>query len=157
MLKNAYDRQEFLASSDMNFRPVNTVTGPDGCLYIVDMYHGIIQESAWTAKGSYLRPQILRAGLDRNIGRGRIYRVVANKIKPNKERPHMLEQSSAELVQYLSNPNSWWRETAQKLIVLRGDKSVVPALENLANTSPNPLARIHALWTLRCVERKFAI
>lgn len=148
MLKNAYDRQEFLASSDMNFRPINTVTGPDGCLYIVDMYHGIIQESAWTAKGSYLRPQILRAGLDRNIGRGRIYRVVANKIKPNKEKPHMLEQSSAELVQYLSNPNGWWRETAQKLIVLRGDRSVVPALENLANNSPMPLARIHALWTL---------
>ena len=148
MLKNAYDRQEFLASSDMNFRPINTVTGPDGCLYIVDMYHGIIQESAWTAKGSYLRPQILRAGLDKNIGRGRIYRVVADKIKPNKEKPHMLEQSSAELVQYLSNPNSWWRETAQKLIVLRGDKSVVPALEALANNSPMPLARIHALWTL---------
>lgn len=148
MVKNAYDRQEFLASSDMNFRPINTVTGPDGCLYIVDMYHGIIQESAWTDKGSYLRPQILRIGLDRNIGRGRIYRVVSNKIKPNKERPHMLEQNSAELVQYLSNPNGWWRETAQKLIVLRGDKSVVPALEELAKNSPVALARIHALWTL---------
>jgi mono/diheme cytochrome c family protein len=148
MVKNAYDRQEFLASSDLNFRPINTVTGPDGCMYIVDMYHGIIQESAWTAKGSYLRPQILRKGLDRNIGRGRIYRVVADKIKPNKERPHMLEQSSAELVQYLSNPNGWWRENAQKLIVLRGDKSVVPALEDLAKNSPMPLARIHALWTL---------
>lgn len=60
----------------------------------------------------------------------------------------MLEQSSAELVQYLSNPNGWWRETAQKLIVLRGDKSVVPALEELAKNSPMPLARIHALWTL---------
>jgi mono/diheme cytochrome c family protein/glucose/arabinose dehydrogenase len=148
MLKNAYDRQEFIASSDMNFRPINTVTGPDGDLYIVDMYHGIIQESTWTAKGSYLRPQILREGLENNIGRGRIYRVVADKIKPNKERPHMLEQSSAELVQYLSNPNGWWRDNAQKLIVLRGDKSVVPALEDLARNSPMALARIHALWTL---------
>ncbi len=148
MLTNAYDRQEFLASSDMNFRPVNTVTGPDGDLYIVDMYHGIIQESAWTPQGSYLRPQILKKGLEKNVGRGRIYRVVADHIKPNKERPHMLEQSSAELVQYLSNPNGWWRDNAQKLIVLRGDKSVVPALENLVESSANPLARIHALWCL---------
>jgi mono/diheme cytochrome c family protein/glucose/arabinose dehydrogenase len=148
LLTNAYDRQEFLASSDMNFRPVNTFTGPDGCLYIVDMYHGIIQESAWTDKDSYLRPQILRKGLEKNIGRGRIYRVVSDKIKPNKTRPHMLEQSSAGLVQYLSNPNGWWRDNAQKLIVLRGDKSVVPALENLVKNSPMPLARIHALWTL---------
>jgi len=147
-LQNAYDRQEFMASSDMNFRPVNTVTGPDGCLYIVDMYHGIIQESAWTPKGSYLRPQILRKGLEKNIGRGRIYRIVADKIKPNKEKPHMLEQTSAELVQYLSNPNGWWRDNAQKLIVLRGDRSVVPALEDLAQNSPMALARIHALWTL---------
>ena len=148
MLTNAYDRQEFLASSDMNFRPVNTFTGPDGCLYIVDMYHGIIQESAWTPQGSYLRPQILKKGLEKNVGRGRIYRVVADHIKPNKEKPHMLEQSSAELVQYLSNPNGWWRDNAQKLIVLRGDKSVVPALEDLLQNSPMPLARIHALWTL---------
>jgi glucose/arabinose dehydrogenase/mono/diheme cytochrome c family protein len=148
MLKNAYDRQEFLASSDMNFRPVNTVTGPDGDLYVVDMYRGIIQEGTWTAKGSYLRPQIIREGLDKNIGRGRIYRIVSDKIKPNKERPHMLEQTSAELVQYLSNPNGWWRDNAQKLIVLRGDKSVVPALEDLAQNSPMALARMHALWTL---------
>jgi glucose/arabinose dehydrogenase/mono/diheme cytochrome c family protein len=148
MLTNAYDRQEFLASSDLNFRPVNTVTGPDGCLYIVDMYHGIIQESAWTPQGSYLRPQILKKGLEKNVGRGRIYRIVADHIKPDKERPHMLEQSSAELVQYLSSPNSWWRNTAQKLIVLRGDNSVVQALENLVENSNNPLARIHAIWTL---------
>jgi hypothetical protein len=46
-LRNAYDKTEFLASNDLNFRPVNTTTGPDGCLYIVDMYHGIIQESEW--------------------------------------------------------------------------------------------------------------
>ncbi len=148
MLTNAYDRQEFLASSDMNFRPVNTVTGPDGCLYIVDMYHGIIQESAWTPQGSYLRPQILKKGLEKNVGRGRIYRIVADHIRPNKERPHMLEQSSAELVQYLSSPNGWWRDNAQKLIVLRGDKSVVPALENLTQAGNPSLGRIHALWTL---------
>ena len=64
ILKNAYDKREFLASTDMNFRPVNTATGPDGCLYIVDMYHGIIQESNWTRPDSYINPQIRRKHLD---------------------------------------------------------------------------------------------
>jgi glucose/arabinose dehydrogenase/mono/diheme cytochrome c family protein len=151
-LENAYNQQEFLASSDMNFRPVNTVTGPDGCMYIVDMYHGIIQESEWTKADSYLRPQILRLGLDKNVGRGRIFRLVYDGLKPTKARPHMLEEPSAKLVTYLNNPNGWWRDNAQKLLVLRGDKSVVPALKAMAVSSPNQLARIHALWTLNGLD-----
>ena len=75
-LKSAYHQNEFLASTDMNFRPVNMATGPDGCLYIVDMYRGIIQESNWTREGSFLRPVIMRENLDKNFGRGRIYRLV---------------------------------------------------------------------------------
>jgi mono/diheme cytochrome c family protein/glucose/arabinose dehydrogenase len=160
VLKNAYDHAEFLASTDMNFRPVNTITGPDGCLYIVDMYHGIIQESNWTKEGSYLRPRIQRMGLDKNIGRGRIYRLVHDGYKPGPQ-PHMLEESSSELVAYLDHPNGWWRDEAQKLIVIRGDKSVVPALKEMAlgeqsfwdklafwKKAPSALGRIHALRTL---------
>lgn len=147
-MRNAYDKQEFMASTDMNFRPVNSATGPDGSLYIVDMYRGIIQEGEWTKLGSYLRTQILNKKLDKNIGRGRIYRVVYDGIKPDKTVPKMLSQPSSELVQYLSHPNGWWRDNAQKLMVVRGDKSVVPALKKLALESPVQLARIHALWTL---------
>jgi len=147
-LENAYDKQEFMASADMNFRPVNSATGPDGCLYIVDMYHGIIQESNWTKEGSYLRPQILRQGLEKNVGRGRIYRVVYKGMKPDKKRPHMLDEPSSKLVEYLSHPNGWWRENAQKLLVVRSDKSVVPALKQLVVNSQNTITRIHALWTL---------
>jgi mono/diheme cytochrome c family protein/glucose/arabinose dehydrogenase len=148
VLTNAYDKQEFLASTDLHFRPVNTVTGPDGCLYIVDMYHGIIQESEWTKADSYLRPKIKQKGLDKNIGRGRIFRLVHDDFKPTKERPRMLEETSAQLVAHLTNPNGWWRDNAQKLLVIRNDKSVVPALKSMALTSTNHLARIHALWTL---------
>lgn len=147
-LVNAYDKQEFIASSDMNFRPVNSTTGPDGCLYIVDMYHGIIQEGNWTRPDSYLRPQILKKGLDKTIGRGRIYRVVHDNMKPSNIMPHMMDESSSKLVSYLSHPNGWWRETAQKLLVLRNDKSVVPTVESLLKTAPLALTRIHALWTL---------
>jgi mono/diheme cytochrome c family protein len=148
VLTNAYDKKEFIASTDANFRPVFSATGPDGCLYILDMYHGIIQESNWTGKGSYLRKEIERFGLDKNINGGRIYRLVYDGIKPKFERPKMLTETPAELVKHLSHPNGWWRDTAQKLIVLKGDKSVVPALLELVRTHANPIARLHALWTL---------
>lgn len=147
-LTNAYNKEEFIASTDMNFRPVNSLTGPDGCLYIVDMYRGIIQESEWTKPGSFLRPKIVARQLDKHVGRGRIYRVVYDGIKRDKTVPRMLSLPSAQLIQYLSHTNSWWRETAQKLLVIRADKSVAPALTTLALTSPLQLARIHALWTL---------
>jgi glucose/arabinose dehydrogenase/mono/diheme cytochrome c family protein len=160
VLRNAYDRAEFLTSTDMNFRPVNTATGPDGCLYIVDMYHGIIQESNWTKEDSYLRPQILKRQLEKNIGRGRIYRLVHDGYTPGPA-PHLLNASAQELVATLSNPNGWWRETAQKLLIIHGDKSVVPELERLAlgertfsekllfwKAKPGAVTRVHALWTL---------
>ncbi|MBE9462404.1 c-type cytochrome [Dyadobacter subterraneus] len=160
VLKNAYDKSEFIASTDMNFRPVNMDTGPDGNLYIVDMYHGIIQEGNWTKPGSYLRPQILRKNLDKNINRGRIYRLVHDDFKPG-EKPDLLDASSEKLISYLSHPNGWWRDNAQKLLVVRNDKTIVPELEDLAlgkrsfwqklafwKSKPAPIAKVHALWTL---------
>jgi len=147
VLKNAYDHAEFMVSGDANFRPVYTATGPDGCLYICDMYHGIIQESNWTNEGSYLRPHIQKYGLDKNINAGRIYRLVYDGMKRHSQ-PHMLDETPAQLVTHLTDANGWWRDTAQKLIILRGDKSVVPALEEMTRTSDNVLARLHALWTL---------
>jgi mono/diheme cytochrome c family protein/glucose/arabinose dehydrogenase len=150
-LKNAYDKSEFLASTDINFRPVNTITGPDGCMYIVDMYHGIIQESEWTKADSYLRPKIQQKGLQMNVGRGRIYRLVNDNYKTSFARPHMLEETSAQLVDHLNSMNGWTRDNAQKLLVLRQDKSVVPALKTLA-ASGGQLAKIHALWTLNGLD-----
>ncbi|MEJ7646418.1 MAG: c-type cytochrome [Chryseolinea sp.] len=153
-LKNAYEKEEFIASSDMNFRPVNTYTGPDGCLYIVDMNRGIIQEGTWTGEGSYLRKQILRLGLEKNIQRGRIWRLVYDGM-PRGPRPNMLEQSSEQLVAHLDHPNGWWRDNAQKEIVLRNEKAVGDHLKKIAQgekgplkDKPSPLAQIHALWTL---------
>ncbi|WP_338877344.1 c-type cytochrome (plasmid) [Spirosoma sp. SC4-14] len=152
-LKNAYQQEEFLASSDMNFRPVNTYTGPDGNLYIVDMHRGIIQEANWTKKGSFLRNRIDSLGLAANTGHGRIYRVVHEGYQ-RPARPKMLDESSAQLIAYLGHPNGWWRDNAQKQLIARGDQSVVPALKQLAIARQSPestdahLARIHALWTL---------
>ncbi len=151
-LVNAYNQQEFIASTDLNFRPVNTATGPDGSLYIVDMYHGIIQESTWTRPDSYLRPKILQKGLQKNIGRGRIYRVVYDGMKPATTKANLLNETNAQLVQHLTSANGWYRDNAQELLVLHNDKSVVPALKTMAATSTNQLARIHALWTLNGMD-----
>ena len=147
VVKNATPGTEFIRSSDANFRPVNAATGPDGCLYIVDMYRGIIQEGNWVRKGSYLRGVVEQHGLDKNIGRGRIYRLVHESTKRGPQ-PRMLDQRSAELVPYLSHPNGWWRDTAQKLIVVRNDQTAVPALMRLARDKQRPYGRLHALWTL---------
>ncbi len=57
-------------------------------------------------------------------------------------------ETPAQLVAHLSHPNGWWRDTAQQLLVLKQDRSVVPALQTMVRTSKNQLARFHALWTL---------
>jgi mono/diheme cytochrome c family protein len=150
-IESVYKEVDWLASADMNFRPINTYTGPDGCLYIVDMYHGIIQEGEWTPPDSYLGKKIVELGLDKNKGMGRIYRVVHKDFKPDRTKPNMLNQPPSELVQYLSHPNGWWRDMAQQTIIIRNDKSVVPALKKLVSDG-DQLARIHALWTLEGLE-----
>jgi putative membrane-bound dehydrogenase-like protein len=147
-LRNPYPNSEFILSLDPLFRPVNMATAPDGTLYIVDMYHGIIQESQWTEPGSYLRAKIHQLQLDKVTGHGRIWRLVYDGIEPERKQPRMLDETPAQLVTHLDHPNGWWRDTAQKLLVLRQDKSVVPALQTMARNSTSVLGRFHAMWTL---------
>lgn len=146
-LKNAHPGSEFIRSTDPNFRAMNMVNAPDGTLYIVDMYRGIIQQGNWTKPGSYLRGVIDEYGFAKNVQRGRIYRLAHEDFEPGPQ-PRMLDEGPAEWVAHLEHPNGWWRDTAQKLLVLRGDSSVVPALEALARESESELARMHAIWTL---------
>jgi mono/diheme cytochrome c family protein len=152
-LSNAYDKEksEFIRSTDPNFRPVNIVTAPDGTIYIVDMYRGIIQEGNWVRPGTYLRNVVQHNELQKNFGRGRIWRLVYNGMKPGPQ-PHMLDEKPSQLVKNLENPNGWWRDTAQKLLILRTNKSVVPALAKMARSDSDHLARIHALWTLEGLD-----
>lgn len=147
-LRNAYVWNEFIKSTDPLFRPVDLTTAPDGTLYVTDMYRGIIQEAQWSGRGTYLRARINQYGLDKVHSHGRIWRVTYDGIERDKTQPRMLNETPAQLVSRLSHPNGWWRDTAQQLLVLKQDKSVVPALQAMARTSPNILARFHALWTL---------
>ena len=148
VLTNAHPKSEFIRTQDANFRPLGAETAPDGTMVFIDMHRGIIQQGSWTRPGSYLRGIIDKWGLDKNIGKGRLYRLVHKDFKPGPQ-PRMLEESTIELVTHLSHPNGWWRDTAQKLIILRKDRaSVVPALKELALNGKYELGRGHALWTL---------
>ena len=140
-------KSEFMRSTDPCFRPLNLATAPDGTLYIVDMYRGIIQEGNWVREGSYLRKVVEQYAFQNVVGHGRIYRLVHDTTKPGPQ-PRMLDETPAQLIAHLEHPNGWWRDTAQKLLVLCDDKSVAPALTAMARTNTNYLARLHALWTL---------
>ena len=149
VLSNPYQEQksEFLRSTDLCFRPLNFATAPDGTLYVVDMYRGIIQEGNWTRPGAYLRKVIDQYGFGSIVGRGRIWRLTHDTTKLGPQ-PQMYKETPAQLVAHLAHPNGWWRDMAQRLLILKQDKSVVPALTAMAKSNENYLARLHALWTL---------
>jgi mono/diheme cytochrome c family protein/glucose/arabinose dehydrogenase len=147
-LRNVYPRSEFIRSLDPLFRPVGIANAPDGTLYIADMYRGVIEGAPWVKEGTYLREKITQYQLDKVLGYGRVWRLTYDGIAPDRTQPRMLEETPAQLVAHLSHPNGWWRDTAQQLLVLKQDRSVVPALEQVVRTSSTVLARIHALWTL---------
>ncbi len=147
-LQNVYPRSEFIRSLDPLFRPADVTTGPDGTIYIADMYRGMIEGAEWAKEGTYLRAKIKQYQLDKITGHGRIWRLTYDGLARDPTPPRMLDETPAQLVTHLSHPNGWWRDTAQQLLVLKQDKSVVPALQTIVRTSKNQLARFHALWTL---------
>jgi putative membrane-bound dehydrogenase-like protein len=133
---------EFAASNDTWFRPVQFANGPDGALYVIDMYREII-EHPWSL------PDNIKKFLDLNSGnnRGRIYRIVPDGFK-RRSQPHLGKATTAELVATLENPNGWHRDTASRLLYERQDKSAVQPLTHLLTESKFPLARMHALHSL---------
>jgi mono/diheme cytochrome c family protein len=149
-MRNVYqaEKSEFIRSTDPLFRPVFQVNAPDGTMYIADCYRGIVQEYQWSGPGTYLRRRVDQYQLDKVVRHGRIWRLTYDGMARDKTMPHMNDETAAQLVAHLSHPNGWWRDTAQQLLVLKQDKSAVPALKDLAKSSGNQLARIHALWTL---------
>lgn len=144
--RDFYPKGEFLASTDVRFRPTALANGPDGTFYIADMYRGVSQDGP--LQTDYLRDYITRRNLAADTGHGRIYRVVADGMKTD-PRPQLSKASTADLVATLSHPNGWWRDTAQQLLVQRRDPRAVGALKKLAAArTPDARPRLHALWTL---------
>lgn len=136
------DRVEFLASTDRGFRPVNMTVAPDGSLWLLDMHRTVIEHPEWI-------PDELEEKMDLDEGKqqGRIYRITPKgglpSAKPNFDRARIQDAVAA-----LGHPNQWWRQTAQRLLVEWNDKEAIDPLTDLLESSSNPLARLHALWTL---------
>ncbi len=147
--RDPHPGREFLASTDERFRPVNLATGPDGALYVADIYRGLIQHGAYITP--YLKEQTLARKLVQPVNRGRIWRIVPQDWKAPAPKK-LSAASSAELVGYLSNPDGWYRDMAQELLIERNDKTVLQAVTDLALKGTNPLGRFHALWTLNGLQ-----
>lgn len=133
---------EFLASSDNWFRPTMMKTGPDGALYITDMYRLVLEHPEWIPADTQ-KSFDLRAGHDL----GRIYRVYPVNAQP-RPIPRLAGLSMPRLVQSLGSSNGWQRDTAQRLLVQLGDRAAVPLLGELAAKSKNPKTRLQALCTI---------
>jgi putative membrane-bound dehydrogenase-like protein len=135
----ATEGREFLASPDDWFRPVFLANGPDGALYICDMYRKTIEHP------QYLPEEIRkRTDFDSGRGMGRIYRIRKASPRPKQEQ---FETTTKALCTYLSHTNAWWRETAQRLLVERKDKAAVPLLKKISSA----VGIVHALRTLEAL------
>ena len=144
--RNAYTEREFLFSHDERFRPVFSATGPDGALYVADMYRGIIEGHIFMT--TFLRNQIVDRGLQRPFsGMGRIYRIV-HEGRPLGPLPAIPPGDASAWVNLLTHRNGHWRDTAQRILVASRAKAVVPAVRLLAMSHVDARVRLHALWTL---------
>ncbi len=138
--KRAREKADFIASSDTWFRPASLASGPDGALYLADMYR------LWVEHPKFLPPEIAekldwRAGEDR----GRIYRIVPKGITIDRYQP---PSSTGQLVAFLDDANAWRQTMAQRVLVERRSTEAIPDLRRLLIESERPTSRLRALWTL---------
>jgi putative membrane-bound dehydrogenase-like protein len=140
----AESKVDFIASKDRWFRPVMVRTGPDGALWVVDMYRYMIEHPQWLPKNGQdeLRPYF-RHGQKH----GRIYRVFPAEPGP-RVWPKLQDVDPAALVNYLEHPNGWVRDAAQQELVQNGGRKVVGGLRRVVRVSRGALGRLHALCTL---------
>lgn len=136
------ETSEFLASTDNWFRPVTLRTGPDGALYVADMYRFVLEHPEWISPEMQARLE-LRAGEDR----GRLYRIMPDGT-PRRSIPNLTTLATAGLVAALDSPNGWQRDQAMRLLVERNDPSATASLAELPTLAHTPKVRVQALATL---------
>ncbi len=136
--------KEFLTSTDPWFRPANLFSGPDGDLYVVDMYRQHIETPVSI-------PEDLKTDMDflAGIDKGRIYKITP-KTPKSKSHPlvNLAKMSSFDKVKLLSDPNQFYRLQAQRILLERQDKTVIPAVIELFSKTPDPRTRLHAFFVL---------
>ena len=138
---------EFLTSTDNWFRPVQARTGPDGALWIVDMYRYVIEYSHWI-------PPAVVDTLDLRAGNelGRIYRVLPRDA-PLRALPHLDQLDTAQLAAAMDTPNGTVRDLVQQMLVWRSDTAAARPLTHLAAHAERPAVRLQALATLELLGK----
>ncbi|HLV00734.1 MAG TPA: PVC-type heme-binding CxxCH protein, partial [Acidobacteriota bacterium] len=142
------EEREFLASTDPWFRPCNFAVGPDGSLFIIDIYREFIETPASI-------PEELKKNMDFHSGTdlGRIYRISRKGSGPYKTPQRLSELDSSELVQLLSHENGWHRRTAHRLLLERADPGITPELRNVVHHGESPQARLYAAYLLESLDQ----
>lgn len=133
---------EFLASEDSWFRPSSVTTGPDGALWVADMYRLVIEHPEWI-DDEREKTLALRAGHDR----GRIYRIFPTD-QPTRKIAKLSEMNTRQLVERLGSPSGRDRDLAQAMLIRQNDSAAATLLHETAESSHNPMARLHAICTL---------
>ena len=143
----ARKESSFMTSTDERFRPVNIAGGPDGCIYIVDLYRGVLQHRNYVT--SFLRRQVEERELETPLGLGRIWRVKRTG-QVGAGGPKLSDASWDELALTLNHPNGWWRDRAQRVFVDEGggDEEAEAALHAHIARGPAPMGWVHGLWAL---------
>ena len=142
---NAYEEKEFLTSTDERFRPVMTATGPDGALYVVDLYRGMLQHPGFLTH--YLIANIKARKLETPINQGRIWRIVRD--DQTAPKTTKIPAAVVDRVKLLTHPNGWVRDSAQRLLVESADVAAAAPLRTLLADAQAPAtARLQALWSL---------
>ncbi|MCP4194877.1 MAG: c-type cytochrome [Planctomycetaceae bacterium] len=138
---------EFLTSTDIWFRPVQLANGPDGALYVVDMYREVIEHPKSL-------PPVIKRHLDLTSGRerGRIYRIIPDRFAQEPP-PKLGEANNQQLAQLLDHTNGWHRETAARLLWERNYDGAIPTLERLVTQATHPEGRIRALRSLKSANK----
>jgi putative membrane-bound dehydrogenase-like protein len=135
---------EFLASTDQWFRPVFLTSGPDGALYVVDMYRKVIEHPEWLPKEQKNRTDLL-AGKDR----GRIWRIVPGNGIGQRAEMAKLPRDLAGLCNVLDKGSEWKQSTVQRMLLTgQWPPEIDQSLRRIVTNSNSPLARVRAAWLL---------
>ncbi len=120
-------------TSDQWFRPVDIKAGPDGCIYVADLYEQRIDHSSHYA-----------GRIDRT--NGRVYRLKPKSLPKSKPFDYG-SRSSKELIALLDQPNKWRRQTIQRLLADRKDASLIPSLVERTKKATGQYA-LELLWAV---------
>lgn len=138
--------REFLASADTWFRPTMIKTGPDGALWIADMYRAVIEHPEWIPD-DWEATIDLRAGHDK----GRIYRVYPVDRTP-RPIPRLQNFDTTGLVSALDSANGPQRDAVMRLLLHRRESAAIEPLRGLVRGASNPRVRLQALVTLALLD-----